>query len=87
MAGGARHEGAATGELLEMLRSFAAPRRLLLVADSALVTKANLAAADASSIRFVSRLPRTFDYERDALAQPKDAWRTLTYCAERARRL
>ena len=45
------------------------------------------AAADASSIRFVSRLPRTFDYERDALAQPKDAWRTLTDCAELARRL
>ncbi len=63
------------------------PRRLLLVADSALVTKANLAAADASGIRFVSRLPRSFDYETDALAQPNDAWRTFTYRAERSRRL
>jgi transposase len=84
---GARHEGAETGELLEQLRSVAEPRRLLLVADSALVTKANLAAADASGIRFVSRLPRTFDYESDALAQPKGAWRTLIYRAERSRRL
>ena len=56
-------------------------------ADSALVTKANLAAADASGIRFVSRLPRTFDYETDAVAKPEAAWRTLTYHAHRARRL
>jgi transposase len=84
---GARHEGAETGQLLEQLRAVAAPRRLLLVADSALVTKANLAAADASGIRFVSRLPRTFDYERDALSQPEGAWRTLTYRAARSRRL
>jgi transposase len=84
---GARHEGAETGELLERLRSLAAPRRLLLVADSALVTKANLAAADQSGIRFVSRLPRTFDYETDALAQTEGSWRTLTYRAQRARRL
>jgi hypothetical protein len=84
---GARHEGAETGELLEQLRALAGPRRLLLVADSALVTKANLAAADASGIRFVSRLPRTFDYEPDALAQPQSAWRTLTYRAQRSRRL
>jgi transposase len=84
---GARHEGAETGELLEQLRSLAQPRRLLLVADSALVNKANLAAADHSGTRFVSRLPRTFDYETDALAQPEDAWRPLTYCAQRAKRL
>ena len=84
---GARHEGAETGQLLEQLRSIAGPRRLLLVADSALVTKANLAAADASDIRFVSRLPRTFDYENDALAQPDSAWRTLNYRAARWRRL
>ena len=84
---GARHEGAETGELLEALRALAEPRRLLLVADSALVNKANLAAADQSGIRFVSRLPRTFDYETDALAKPKDAWRTLTYRAQRARHL
>lgn len=84
---GARHEGAETGQLLERLRSVAQPRRLLLVADSALVTKANLAAADASGIRFVSRLPRTFDYETDAVAKPEAAWRTLTYHAHRARRL
>lgn len=87
VVGGARHEGAETGELLEQLRSFAEPRRLLLVADSALVTKANLTAADRSGIRFVSRLPRTFDYESDALAQPESAWRTLTYRAQRSRRL
>ncbi len=84
---GARHEGAETGQLLEALRAFAEPRRLLLVADSALVTTANLAAADAAGIRFVSRLPRTFDYESDALAQPEAAWRTLTYRAERSQRL
>jgi transposase len=84
---GARHEGAETGQLLEQLRSLAHPRRLLLVADSALVNKANLAAADHSGIRFVSRLPRTFDYETDALGQPKGAWRTLTYRAQRSQRL
>ena len=78
---GARHEGAETGELLESLRGLAEPRRLLFVADSALVNKANLAAADTAGIRFVSRLPRTFDYESDALAQPEEAWQTLTYCA------
>jgi transposase len=83
---GARHEGAETGELLETLRGLAQPRRLLLVADSALVNKANLAGADAAGIRFVSRLPRTFDYETDALAQPDTAWRPLSYCAQRARR-
>ena len=84
---GARHEGAETGTLLETLRSFAAPKKLLLVADSALVTKANLLAADAAGIRFVSRLPRSFDYETDALAQPEDAWRPLRYCSQRSRRL
>lgn len=54
---------------------------------SALVTKPNLAAADAAGIRFVSRLPRSFDYEGDALAQPASAWRALTYRSERSRRL
>ena len=84
---GARHEGAETGTLLETLRSFAGPKKLLLVADSALVTKANLAAADAAGIRFVSRLPRSFDYEADALAQPEGAWRPLRYCSQRSSRL
>lgn len=84
---GARHEGAETGTLLEQLRALAEPRRLLLVADSALVTKANLAAADGAGIRFVSRLPRTFGYEPDALGQPEGAWRALTYRAQRSRRL
>jgi transposase len=84
---GSRHEGAETGGLLERLRALAAPRRLLLVADSALVTKPNLAAADAAKIRFVSRLPRSFDYEPDALAQPQQAWRPLRYCSQRSRRL
>jgi Transposase DDE domain/Domain of unknown function (DUF4277) len=84
---GSRHEGAETGTLLETLRRFAAPKRLLLVADSALVTKANLAAADAAGIRFVSRLPRSFDYEPDALALPQDAWRPLRYYSERSKRL
>lgn len=87
VADGARHEGAETGQLLETLRSFAEPKKLLLVADSALVTKANLAAADAAGIRFCSRLPRSFDYEADALAQPEDAWRPLRYCSQRSRRL
>jgi hypothetical protein len=84
---GARHEGAATHELLETLRALAGPRRLLLVADSALVTKPNLAAADGAGIRFVSRLPRSFDYEGDALAQPTKAWQPLRYCSQRSRRL
>lgn len=84
---GARHEGAETGQLLETLRSLAEPRKLLLVADSALVTKANLSAADAAGIRFCSRLPRSFDYETDALAQPDDAWRPLRYCSQRSLRL
>jgi hypothetical protein len=87
VADGSRHEGAETGTLLETLRRFAEPRKLLLVADSALVTKANLAAADAAGTRFVSRLPRSFDYEPDALAQPEEAWRPLRYCSARARRL
>jgi hypothetical protein len=84
---GARHEGAETGGLLEGLRALAQPKRLLLVADSALVTKANLTAADGAGIRFVSRLPRSFDYEPDALGRPAGDWRTLTYCSARSRRL
>jgi transposase len=84
---GARHEGAQTHELLETLRALAVPRRLLLVADSALVTKPNLAAADAAGIRFVSRLPRSFDYEPHALALHDTAWRPLRYCSARTRRL
>jgi len=84
---GTRHEGAETGGLLERLRSLASPRRLLLVADSALVTGANLAAADAAGIRFVSRLPRSFGYEADALALPASTWRELSYCSARSRRL
>jgi len=87
VVGGACHEGAETGQLLEQLRALAGPRRLLLVADSALVTKSNLAAADAAGIRFVSRLPRSFDCESHAVAQPEDSWRTLAYLAERGRRL
>jgi transposase len=84
---GARHEGAETYELLETLRGFAEPKKLLLVADSALVTKPNLATADAAGIRFVSRLPRSFDYEDDALSRPDADWRKLTYCSDRSRRL
>jgi hypothetical protein len=84
---GARHEGAETGELLERLRELAGPKKLLLVADSALVTKPNLAAADAAGIRFVSRLPRSFGYEDAALAVPDGDWRSLAYCSERSRRL
>lgn len=84
---GGRHEGAETGELLERLRDLAGPKKLLLVADSALVTKANLAAADQAKIRFVSRLPRSFGYEDAALAVPEDNWRPLAYYSERSRRL
>jgi transposase len=87
VADGARHEGAETGELLERLRALAEPKKLLLVADSALVTTTNLAAADAAGIRFVSRLPRRFGYEPAALAVPADAWRPLRYRSVRARRL
>ena len=68
---GSRHQGAETSTLLEQLRSLASPRRLLLVADSALVTKDNLAAVDAAKIHFVSRLPRSFD----------------SYCSQRQARL
>ncbi|MGH9148798.1 MAG: IS1634 family transposase, partial [Acidimicrobiales bacterium] len=84
---GARHEGAETGGLLETLRRVAEPKKLLLVADSALVTKSNLAAADAAGVRFVSRLPRSFDYEADALARPDEEWRPLRYCSARSKRL
>jgi transposase len=84
---GARHEGTETGQLLEALRAVAAPRRLLLVADSALVTTANLAAADAAGVRFVARLPRNFNYEADALSKPAEAWHQLAYCSGRSKRL
>src|SRR2546425_2731843 len=84
---GSRHEGAETSTLLEQLRSLASPRRLLLVADSALVTKDNLAAVDAAKIHFVSRLPRSFDYEDDALATPPECWKQLSYCSQRQARL
>ena len=87
VADGSRHEGAETHTLLEQLRRLAAPRRLLLVADSALVSKDNLAAADAAGMRFVSRLPRSFDYEPAALDLPAQAWRPLSYTSARSRRL
>jgi hypothetical protein len=34
----------------------------------------------------VSRLPRSFDYEGDALARDETAWRPLRYCSARSRR-
>src|SRR5712692_205503 len=88
---GSRHEGAETNTLLETLRGLAAPRRLLLVADSALVTTANLCACDATAdgarIHFVSRLPRSFGYEEDAVGLPVSAYRKLNYCSQRSARL
>lgn len=88
---GSRHEGAETNTLLETLRNLAAPRRLLLVADSALVTTANLCACDTAAgsarIHFVSRLPRSFGYEEDALAVPLSAYTELNYCSQRSARL
>jgi transposase len=88
---GSRHEGAETNTLLETLRGLASPRRLLLVADSALVTTANLCACDAASdgarIHFVSRLPRSFGYEDDAVALPVSAYKELSYCSQRSARL
>jgi len=84
---GARHEGAETGALLERLRALAAPKRLLLVADSALVSATNLAAADKAGIRVVSRLPRSFGYEEPALAVAPERWRRLAYGSARAARL
>jgi transposase len=87
VADGGRHEGAETHGLLERLRSFAAPRRLLLVADAALVNKENLAAADDAGMDFVARLPRSFDYERTALALPAEKWTPLKYTSARSRRL
>jgi transposase len=87
VTGGARHEGAETFTLLERLRCLARPHRLVLVADSALVTRANLAAADAAGMSFVSRLPRNFGYEVAALALPEQAWAPVAYCSERSARL
>jgi hypothetical protein len=87
VTGGGRHEGAETFALLERLRSLAGPRRLLLVADSALVTRANLAAADAAGMSFVSRLPRSFGYEEAALALPEGAWGPVGYRSGRTARL
>jgi transposase len=87
VADGGRHEGAETHGLLERLRSLAEPRRLCLVADSALVSKENLACADAAKMSFVARLPRTFDYETTALALPDQAWKPLRYVSARSRRL
>jgi transposase len=88
---GSRHEGAETNTALETLRGLAAPRRLLLVADSALVTTANLCACDATRddarIHFVSRLPRSFGYEDDALAVPVSVYKKLSYCSQRSARL
>jgi transposase len=84
---GSRHEGAETHQLLERLRALASPKRLLLVADSALVTKANLAACVDSKVKFVARLPRTFDYEAAALALDPGRFTRLRYSSERARRL
>ncbi|MGH8975591.1 MAG: IS1634 family transposase, partial [Acidimicrobiia bacterium] len=83
---GGRHEGSETGGLLERLRRLAAPKRLLLVADSALVTKDNLGACDQAGICFVARLPRSFGYEEVALGLQESCWRRLDYCSERARR-
>jgi transposase len=84
---GGRHEGAETHQLLERLRSLAAPRRLLLVADSALVTKDNLAACHQAKVHFVARLPRSFKYEPAALALPENAFQPLHYSSERSGRL
>ena len=87
VTGGSRHEGAETFTLLERLRSLACPHKLLLVADSALVTRENLAAADAAGMSFVSRLPRRFGYEAGALALPEGSWKPIAYCSERSARL
>jgi transposase len=87
VAHGRRHEGAETHTLLERLRGLASPHRLTLVADSALVTKANLAAADAAKMSFVARLPRSWGYEPVALALPEEAWRPLTCTSARPLRL
>jgi Domain of unknown function (DUF4277)/Transposase DDE domain len=83
---GGRHEGAETHELLDRLRNLAAPQRLLLVADSALVTRNNLAACVQAGVHFVARLPRTFGYEDDALQLKPEQFQALRYCSERAHR-
>ena len=84
---GARHEGAETHQLLERLRGLAAPRRLLLVADSALVTNDNLAACERAHMQFIARLPRSYGYEETALALEPGSFTKLTYCSDRGRRL
>ncbi len=84
---GGRHEGAETHELLDRLRNLAAPQRLLLVADAALVTKPNLAACVQVGVHFVARLPRSFGYEDDALHLEPEQFQALRYCSERAHRL
>jgi hypothetical protein len=73
--------------LLDRLRTLAAPRRLLLVADSALVTTTNLAACVHAGVHFVARLPRTFGYEDNALQLEPAQFQTLRYCSARAHRL
>lgn len=84
---GGRHEGAETATLLEGLRALAAPKRLLLVADSALVTTKNLSVAHTAGMRFVARLPRSFGYEPDALDTPAQKYRRLRYLSQRAQNL
>jgi hypothetical protein len=84
---GGRHEGAETHALLDRLRQLAAPQRLLLVADAALVTTNNLAACMHAGVHFVARLPRSFGYEDDALQLEPQQFQALRYCSERARRL
>jgi transposase len=83
---GNRHEATETHQLLERLRALAAPRRLLLVADAALVTIDNLLACEQAKVHFVARLPRRFPYEARARALPPDAFQVLDYTSDRSRR-
>ncbi len=73
--------------MLDRLRNLAAPQRLLLVADAALVTINNLAACVHAGVHFVARLPRSFGYEDDALQLEPQQFQALRYCSERAHRL
>src|SRR5439155_1207607 len=88
---GSRHEGAETNTLLETLRGLASPRRLLLVADSAVVTTANLAARPRQDPEKVSRrvakavaAGRAGTWLRTEVDAGVDGGLTLAWCRDEA---
>ena len=77
------------GEILDQIRDAFSPQRLLAmtyVADSAFVTRANLAKAHAIGLGFLSRLPETFSAagEVKQSAFNADAWQEIGKVAARS---